>query len=115
MYILPVSATMFGIGDMNKTYDILEHGIVVSVLHQRTVPVDKTASPVNGTLSVRGQTSRPQRQLDASRCLWVVILFVGRVVRVALLESPHCISVNRPGDRVWRPINLVRVNILLSI
>jgi hypothetical protein len=63
-----------------QTYDILDHGIVVAVLHVRTVPVNLTTSPLNGTLSVTGLTSGPQTELDSGRGLRVVVLAGGRVV-----------------------------------
>lgn len=54
--------------------DILDHGIVITVLHVRAAPADLTTSPINGTLPVVRVAGRPQRKLHSSRGLGVMVL-----------------------------------------
>jgi hypothetical protein len=68
-----------------QTYDILDHSIVVAVLHVRTVPVDLTSSPLNGTLSITSLTSGPQTELDSGWGLRVVVLAGGRIVSLVTI------------------------------
>jgi uncharacterized metal-binding protein len=63
-----------------QTYNILDHSIVVAVLHVRTVPVNLTTSPLNSTLSIASLASGPQTELDSRRGLRVVVLAGCRVV-----------------------------------
>jgi hypothetical protein len=65
-----------------QTYDILDHSIVVAILHVRAVPVNLTTSPFNSTLSVTSLTSGPQTELDSRWGLRVVVLAGGRIVRL---------------------------------
>lgn len=68
-----------------QTYDILDHSIVVAVLHVRTVPVDLTSSPLNSTLSITSLTSGPQTELNSGWGLRVVVLAGGRIVSLVTI------------------------------
>jgi len=52
--------------------DVLDHGIVVSLLHVRRIPIDQSTGPVNGALAVTWKTRRPKGKHDPRRCLRVI-------------------------------------------
>lgn len=100
----------------DTTYDVLKHGIVVAVLHElRVVPVDETSSPLDRALSIARQTGRPKRQHDSGRRLGVIVLLRSAVVRVAPLQCSHDVAVDRPGELIRLPVDLVHVCVLLSV
>lgn len=92
-----------------KTYDILDHGIVVAVLHVGAVPINLTTGPLNGTLRVTSLTSRPQTELDSGGGLGVVVLASGLVVSLVTIQSAENLAVNLPAERVGLPVDRVSV------
>lgn len=87
-------------------------GIVVAVLHVLAVPVNKTTSPVDGTLSVRRKTGRPERKHDTGGGLGVVEAAGGSVPGVLAVERTHDIAINGPGESVGLPVNDIFVLIV---
>lgn len=95
---------------MDNTHNILDHSVVVSVLHVRAVPTDITASPVSSSLCVTRSTCRPQRKLHSRGCLREFVLAGSRVVcLVTELCAQNC-TIHRPADIIRLPVNSVSVN-----
>ena len=80
-----------------QTYDVLDHGVVVAVLHVRTVPVDLTTSPLDGALSIASLASRPQTELNSRRSLRVVVLAGSLVVSLVAIEGTKDLAINLPA------------------
>ena len=95
--------------------DVLDFGVVVAVGHVRAVPVHETTSPLDRTLSVARETTRPKRELHTRRSLRVFVLFGGLVVGFVAFQGTHNLVVDRPVDVIGLPVNLVRVPVLTSV
>lgn len=95
--------------------NILDHGVVVAVLHVRTAPVNLTTSPLDSTLSVASLTSRPQRELNSGRSLRVVVLAGSLVVGLVAVESTKDLAINLPAERVGLPVDCVSVPLRVSV
>ena len=92
-----------------QTYDILDHGVVVAVLHVWAVPVNLATSPLDGTLSVASLSSRPQTELDSGRRLRVVVLASSLVVGIVTVKSAKNLAINLPAQGVRSPVDRVSV------
>lgn len=83
---------------------------VHTVGHVLAVPVDLTTSPINSSLAVRRETSRPERKHDAGGCLRVVEASGGSVPGVGALLGAADLAVDRPGKLVLLPVDAVLVS-----
>jgi hypothetical protein len=79
------------------------------------VPVDHTTSPVDGTLGISLETTRPQRQLNTGRGLRVVPV-LGRLIPgvLAFLGTAE-FAINEPLNLVRGPANLVVMEVVEGI
>lgn len=91
--------------------DVLDHGVVVSVLHVRRVPVDQSAGPIDGTLTVTRETCRPERKHDSGGGLRIEVAVRCRIPGVFPVHCAHCLAINNPIELVRAPIDCVCVNI----
>jgi hypothetical protein len=94
----------------------LEGCVVVSVvLDIGGVPIDQAAGPVNGSLTVGGETRGPEGKLHSSGCLREVPLVRGSIPGVrSLLRAAH-LSIHLPSDRIGSPIDFVGVVVIESV
>ena len=74
--------------------DLREGGKVVAILHVVAGPVDEATTPFDSSFAIGGKTSRPQRQLDARRCLGVVKSVGGGVPSIRLLHRADLFAIN---------------------
>jgi hypothetical protein len=95
--------------------DALELRVVVSILLDvLAVPVDQTARPVDRSLAVGRQTTRPDRQLHSRRSLRVAPLVTRRVPSILAVLGASDLAVDEPGDGVGRPLDLVVVEVVVG-
>ena len=96
--------------------DLADGGVVVAgVLDVLAVPVNLTASPVNGTLGVAGLTSGPQGHLQAGGGLGVLVAVGSLVPGVGLLQGALDVAVDDPLGLVGLPVNLVGVPVGVGV
>lgn len=98
-----------------QTYDILDHGVVVAILHVLTVPVNLTTGPINGTLSIASLAGRPQTELNSRRGLRVVVLASGLVVSLVAVQGTKDLAINLPAKGVRCPVDGVSVPLRVSV
>lgn len=93
------------------------HRIVVSVSLDvlSTGPVDMSTSPVNSSLGVGSKTTRPKRELHASRSLWEHPLVCGRVPGILAFQCTSNLTIDQPGNLVRSPVDFVGVVIVESV
>lgn len=91
----------------------VECGVVISICHVGgVVPVDVPACPCDGARGIALSTCGPDGEFDTARGLWVVVLVCGAVEGGGFLECADGGAVDRPGYRVWLPVELVDVEVL---
>lgn len=83
---------------------VLEHGVVVSILHVRRVPIDETTCPVYGSLAVGRETCRPEGKHDPGRRLGVIVAVGGGIPRVGTFLRAHGLAVDDPVQFVGGPV-----------
>ena len=89
--------------------------VVTVLLNVFGLPVDEASGPSDGTLSVCGQTGRPEGELDTSGCGRVVVLVGGFIHRAITIESTDDLAVNAPGNCFRLPVDLIGMILIESI
>ena len=89
---------------------VVEHGVVVPVLHVRAVPVDQSARPLHRARRVRGETCGPQRELDARWSLRVEPAVGRGIPGFVTVKRSENSAVDGPGQRIRCPIDGVGMN-----
>lgn len=96
--------------------NVFDRRVVVAVfLDLVAFPVDFSASPVNGSDFVCGESTGPEGELHAGGGLRVVVALGLVVVGVLLEECAADNAVDRPGDLLRRPVNLVLVVVVVGV